>query len=241
MTRSSFWCGTARAAAIGIAVQTLLASSCSQEPSRAESEPTGSVGLALQVSPGVSVTNGDYAISGPNGFMRTGTLMVGQTSDVPVVLTMLPAGTGYTLTANAVASDGITTCSGTTPFDVTSGGPSSSVVVHLVCRVPAQAGVVVATGQINVCPIIEGISANPAEALVGSTLSLAAVAHDADGAPSPLAYTWSASAGSLSSTSAANPVFTCTTAGVATITVTASDGDPACTDSLIMNVTCTAL
>jgi hypothetical protein len=238
MTRSSFWCGTARAAAIGIAVQALVASSCSQEPSRAE--PTGSVGLALQVSPGVTVTSGNYAISGPNMFMRTGTLTVGQTSDVAVVLTMLPAGTGYTLTANAVATDGITTCSGTTPFDVTSGGPSSSVVVHLVCRVPAQAGVVVATGQINVCPIIDGVSANPAEALVGSTLNLAAVAHDADGAPSPLAFTWSASAGSLSSTSAASPVFTCTTAGVATITVTVSDGDPACTDSLIMNVTCTA-
>jgi hypothetical protein len=240
MTRSSFWCGTARAAAIGIAAQAMIASSCSQAPSRAEGEPTGSVGLALQVSPGVTVTNGDYAISGPNGFMRAGTLMVGQTSDVAVVLSSIPVGTGYTLTANAVASDGITTCSGTTPFDVT-GGANSSVVVHLVCRVPAQAGVVVAIGQINVCPIIEGISANPAEALVGSTLSLAAVAHDADGAPSPLAYTWSASAGSLSSTSAANPVFTCTIAGVATITVTASDGDPACTDSSIVNVTCTAL
>ena len=106
----------------------------------------------------------------------------------------LPAGVGYTLTASALASDGITTCSGTTPFDVTD--TISRLIVHLVCRVPAQAGILSATANINVCPIIDGLSANPAEVVVGSTVALAVTAHDADGTPSPPAYTWSASAGS---------------------------------------------
>jgi hypothetical protein len=83
--------------------------------------------------------------------------------------------------------------------------------------------------------------ANPAEVLVGSTVALAVSAHDTDSAPLPLGYAWTASAGSFDDATLAAPVFTCTAPGVVTVTVTASDGDPAssCADQSSATVTCT--
>jgi len=66
------------------------------------------------------------------------------------------------------------------------------------------------------------------------------VAHDSDGGPQPLSYHWSATTGAFSSTTIAEPVFTCTSAGPATVTASVSDGDPSpiCAGTLAIQVSC---
>ena len=234
--------GIAHLALVLLATPAIVSSGCGQsavDSDKSEARPTGSVGLALQVSPDAVVTTGTYTITGPNGFTAMGTLAVGPTSNVPVVLSGLPVGTGYTLAANAVANDGVTTCSGSVPFDVTT-GMMSTVIVHLVCRVPPNVGGIVLGGDTNVCASLDGVGASPAEALVGGTLSLNAIAHDSDAGPGPITFVWSATSGSFDAPSSATPKFTCTSAGVVTIGAVVSDGAPGCAEALTLTVACTA-
>jgi hypothetical protein len=214
----------------------LGAAACATGP--AASDGTGQVQMALQIAPGVSLTSAAYTIAGPSGFTSNGTVSVGQTADVPVVLGGLPAGTGYTLTVTGTASDGATVCSGSTGFDVGTNA-RTTVIVHLACRQPPPTGAVLVNGTTNVCPVLDGIAVLPAEAYVGATIALHAVAHDSDGAPSPLTYAWTASGGALAGASLPDATFTCTAAGTTTLTAAVSDGDAACTDSLSVTVTCT--
>jgi hypothetical protein len=198
---------------------------------------TGRVDIALEVSPGVTLSTASYDILAPDGHVTTGSVGVGDTTNVPVDVGPLPVATGYLLIVSGVASDGSTGCSGQTPFDVTGGAPGT-LVVHLTCGGPPSTGQLLVTGSVNVCPLIDGVSAAPASARVGASMALGAPAHDADGQPAPLTYSWSATGGTLSSTSAPAPTFTCTAAGTAVVTVSVSDGDPGCVDQMSFNVTC---
>jgi PKD domain len=193
-------------------------------------------GVALQISPGVNVTSATYAISGPGGFTTTGTLAVGATANVIVNITGLPVGSGYTVNVAAVASDGMTTCTGSANFNVTSPPMTAPVAVHLTCGPGGIAGV---TESTDVCPILDGIDASPAGVRVGGSVALTATAHDLDGGPGAITFTWTATGGSLSDASSATPTFTCTAPGTFTLTVAIADGNPACVDSLSVDVTCT--
>jgi len=53
---------------------------------------------------------------------------------------------------------------------------------------------------LNVCPVVDALSANPTGVYLGSTIALSGSAHDTDAAPSALSLTWSASSGLLSNT-----------------------------------------
>jgi hypothetical protein len=100
---------------------------------------------------------------------------------------------------------------------------------------------VLATGAINVCPVIDGVTATPTEVALGGSIALVAAAHDADSAPSPLSYTWSAPSGAFTDTSTAATRFTCTAPGAVTISLALSDGDAPCNDTAQVTVTCSAL
>jgi hypothetical protein len=215
----------------------VLGVSCGQGPA-SDGATTGQVQMALQLAPGVSLTSAAYSITGPNGFTGGGTVSVGQTSDVPVALGGLPTGTGYMLTVGGTASDGITVCAGSTMFDVGT-NTRTTVIVHLTCSRPPPSGSVQINGQINICPVLDGLSESPADAYVGASVALHATAHDSDGGPSPLTYAWSATGGALQSGPQADATFTCTAPGVVTLTVVASDGDASCNDTLSVTVTCT--
>jgi len=88
----------------------------------------------------------------------------------------IPSGTGYTITLTGTASDGATTCGGSAGFAVTAGA-TSSVSLHIGCHQPSQTGSVSVGGTINVCPVIDGLGASPAEVIVGGTLALTASVH----------------------------------------------------------------
>jgi hypothetical protein len=206
-----------------------------------DSERSGEVGLALQVQPGVVLNTVSYAITGPGAFSKTGSIDVSNSSTISAVISPVPAGTGASITLSATTSDGATQCAGSASFNVVA-RTTTAVSVHLTCHEAARTGTLLVNGSLNVCPAIDGVSASPAEVLVGGSVSLNVSAHDTDMAPSPLAYHWTASSGALSDPTLANPRFTCTGAGVATLTVTASDGDasPNCADTGTVTVTCTA-
>jgi len=184
----------------------------------------GTVGVALQLAPGVTVNSASYSISGPGGFTKTGTIDVSHSSTISATIPGLPAGNGFTITLNANATTGNAACVGSAMFNVTAGG-TTNVTVHLTCQEAPRTGGISVTGTVNVCPVVDGVSANPSDVTVGSTIALSVTAHDSDAGPAALSYSWTASSGTLAPATGASPTFTCKNPGPATITVTASDGD----------------
>jgi hypothetical protein len=208
--------------------------SCGQAAT--EREGPGAVGLALQVSPGNTLSSATYTISGPNGYASAGTVAVGDSPDVPVVVQHLPNGIGYELQVSGSASDGVTLCEGSATFDVTNDA-TSTVLVHLTCGVPS--GDVQITGTFNICPMLDGLSANPNAIRVGGTASLTTTAHDSDNGPAQLSYRWSAN-GAVLKTTGPNLVLACSSPGDIAIQVALSDGDssPGCADQLSVSIHC---
>jgi len=203
----------------------------------ANSEEGGSVDFAL-VQGGVTLTSVNYVILGPNGFSTSGAINVGSSNALSAVIGGLPAGSGYSVTLSATSTDG-TTCGGNAAFSVTAKAVTT-VTVTLDCHQPAKTGSIALNGTLNVCPVADGISANPADVAIGFPVALALAAHDSDSGPSPLAYSWSAPSGSFSNPSSATPSFVCNTPGPVTLTATVTDGDatPGCSDTLSVVVTC---
>ncbi len=201
---------------------------------------TGSVSFALTLVPGVTLPSASYTITGPAGFSKMGTINLTSSSTLSALISGLPAGMGYAITISSTASDAVTTCGGSATFNVAARA-TTVVVVALDCHQPATTGSASISGVINVCPVVDGVSATPAEVTVGASIALAAAAHDADNGPSPLTYAWTATGGTLSSATAQSPTLTCTTPGPVTVSVTASDGDtkPGCADTESATVTCT--
>ncbi len=212
---------------------------CSERsPSTANNDESGSVDLAL-VEGGVTLTSVSYTIVGPNGFSKSGTINVSSSSKVSAVIGGLPAGNGYSITLSAAGTDGTTTCGGSATFDVTAHA-ITTVVVTFDCHESPKTGTVAVNGKLNICPVADGISANPADVAVGFPVELAIAAHDSDSGPSPLAYSWTAASGSFSNPTSASPTFVCNAPGPVTLTATASDGDstPGCASALSLVVTC---
>jgi hypothetical protein len=206
-------------------------------------DSTGTVGLAIQLAAGVTVNTVSYTITGPSSFSRSDTIDVSQSTSIATVIGALPAALGYSIALSANSTDGSTTCAGMAGFDV-SAHMTTALTVHLACHEAPRTGSLNVDGSLNVCPVIDGVSASPIEVLVGSTIALGVTAHDSDGLPSPLAYSWTASpsgVGTLGGGNTAAPTFTCTAGGTVTLTVGVSDGDPApgCADTMSTTVTCT--
>jgi hypothetical protein len=213
--------------------------SCSQRGSGADivqNARTGSATIALQVAGGLTLNTVTYSISGPTA--KSGSIDVSHSATISTVIGGLAAGGGYSITLMGTATDGVSSCLGTGTFTVTAGAVTA-VTVTLDCHAAPTSGSISVNGVTNTCPNIDGITANPAEVLVGGSIALSAAAHDADSGPSPLSYQWQATGGTLSSATAQNPTFTCATPGAGSVTVTVTDGDSACTPSMTVPVTCT--
>jgi hypothetical protein len=205
------------------------------------SDDVGSVSVAVQLANGSVLNTVAYAITGPAMFSKTGNVDVSGSTMVSTLVGGIPAGTGYAVTLSGTTTDGTTSCAGTGNFNVVA-HQVASVAVHLICTQAPRTGSVAVNGTLNVCPTIDAAGASPAEVLVGSSVGLTAQAHDADNAPSPLTYRWTAPSGVFSDASSPNARFTCTAAGPVTLTVSVSDGDPGagCADTTTVTVDCTA-
>lgn len=231
--RRNFWIAYYLLGALAIVSATPL-TGCSPATTATEHDTQSA---ALTISPGVTLTSATWWLIAPDGTTTTGTVSVGTSKTVFVILTGLPASTTYQLIVSGVASDMVTGCSGSKTF--TSPIPSVGVSVTLACAGPPDAGQSLVTALVNSCAVIDGVSANPASANVGQTMALGMTAHDPDSGPAVLTYNWSSGSGSLTGSTTATPTFTCTQAGSVTITAAVSDGDPGCGVNLPFTVTCT--
>jgi phospholipase C len=212
---------------------------CSTEPvatTPARSD-VGEVSFELQVGFGITLNSISYAITGPAGFTRTGTIDVSNSSTVSAVISGLPFGTGYEIALHGTTTDGRGVCMGSTTFDVTDTA-RKTVPVHVTCDLQPNTGSIVINGTLNACPRIDAVGASPAEVAFGGTIALTSTVVDVDHGPSPVTYSWSATSGLLGGPDTANPTFTCNKVGMVTITLAASDGDAACASRQSVDVIC---
>ncbi len=196
-------------------------------------EDVGSVSLALQLASGGVINTFSYSLTGPSS--KTGTIDVSQSTTVSAVIGPIAAGSGYVVSLTGTTTDGTTTCTGTSGMFTVTPKMTAAVTVGIACRKAATTGSVLISGVLNFCPSIDSVSANPPQ---GTSIAIFASAHDNDNAPSPLSYHWTTSSGTLSDANAQNPTLTCTAPGNVTLTVTATDGDPACSDTFTLLVAC---
>ncbi len=215
--------------------------SATNAPVSASQESSGEVNLALQLANGTTINTASYTILGPNSFSKTGTIDLSSATTLSATIGGLPAGTGYTITINATTTDASATCGGSNTFNVTAHA-TVSVTVPMTCHEAPRTGSVMVAGSLNICPTIDSLSASPSEVQIGGSVTLVAAAHDSDAAPSPLSFAWTTSAGTLSAATGQTTTLTCTTAGTATVTLAAADGDPAasCPDHATAQIICSA-
>ena len=106
-------------------------------------------------------------------------------------------------------------------------GQTTPVSVHLLCHETPRTGSVLVNGTLNVCPLVDGVSASPPSLrrrLGGLSGDRARQRRRPVGAQLP----WTATSGRRRQPDGGRaPSFSCTAPGSVTITVSASDGDPA--------------
>jgi len=202
----------------------------------------GSVGLALQLAPGVTVNTINWTINNSiTGFTRSSSFSVRFSNIVSFLAGAIPQATGYTIALNAVSVDGSFTCTGAAGFAITA-GTSTPVNLTLNCSTAsAGQGTVVVNGTTQICANLDSLSAAPLETAVNTTISLAATASVGSLTPT---FAWTATAGTFSDAASATPVFTCpATPGPVVISVTASPSATSCNTvfSRSVTVTCDAV
>jgi 5'-nucleotidase len=200
-----------------------------------ESADLGAATFDLQLAQDLTINSVSYTITGPNVFTKMGSIDVSHSATVTATIGGLPTGTGFSISLSATSTNGQVTCAGSATFDVAARA-TTPLAVHLVCHETPRTGSVLVNGTLNVCPLIDGVSASPGEVIVGRSVGLSVVAHDLDAAPSALSYTWTTTSGEIRNPTAQSPRFSCTGTGSVTIMVSASDGD--CRDTGTVTVVC---
>ena len=198
----------------------------------------GEVSVGLVVDPGTTINTATFLISGPQGFSRGGAIDVSRSGTLSTTVLALPPGIGFTISLTAAVVGG-GACAGTTTFDIAS-HQQTAVVVPILCHEGARLGSALLTGDINICPTLDGVTAVPSTVNVGQSTTVAVVAHDPDVMPAALQFAWSAPTGTFSAPAAAVTQFTCTTAGTVTIGIALNDGDlsAGCPVAGAVNVVC---
>ena len=161
---------------------------CSSDPadsSGEQSESSGSVGLALEVTDDVTLDAVSYTISGPAAYTKSGSINVKNSASLSLFIDGIPAGLGYNIALTANGVDGKSSCAGNADFNVAAGS-LSNVSVKLQCKLAPRKGSIMVNGSLNVCPVVEALEANPAEVAVGNSIELTAIGSDADSGPSAL-------------------------------------------------------
>jgi len=223
-----------------VAVMSAVPAGCFQPPPSADDD-VGTIGLSLQVAPGVTISTISWNITNTAvGFSRSGTVSVQNSNAIRFQVGGLPAGAGYTIALTATTTDGAFSCAGSATFSVMS-GVTSPVSLTLTCTANGNGtGSVVVNGSTAICTTITSLSAAPLETIVNSAIALAATV--AAGSLTPT-FAWTATAGSFDDPATAMPVFTCPSSPTnVTITLAVSPTAPGCTSATrSVEVTCTTL
>jgi hypothetical protein len=193
----------------------------------AATAPVGQVRVGLQLGGGVELSAVSYVVSLDSTDVLSGTLMLAEHDAAFRGVFVLAEAIGYVLDLSATPASG-PACFGTATFDVFA-GVTTPVTVTLTCpSVTGSAGGAEISGVVNQCPTVSSLLASRASASVGETIAVEGVGSDPDDAPFPLAYMWSAGAGTALTPAAAATDVLCTEAGPLTVTFRIFDGDPEC-------------
>ena len=92
--------------------------------------------------------------------------------------------TGHVFEVHFHPATGTTTCTGSATFNVVARA-TAAVPVSLTCRDTSNAGSILINGAVTFCPVIDGLSANPDNVVVGSSLALGAAVRNPDGGAEP--------------------------------------------------------
>jgi hypothetical protein len=200
-------------------------------------DDTGSLSLELTLADGIEVDVVDYYISG-NGVDTSGSINVSAAgSSASIEVFGLPPGQGYLIEMQATSTNGEVTCRGLALFDVEV-GESTSVMVMLNCRLPADLGGLRVDGKFNICAALRQVVVSPLQTSVGNDIELESVADDEEG-DNTIQYQWTATGGSFTDPSAPSTDYTCEEVGEQSVTIEVSDdGFVWCVDSWTINVTC---
>jgi hypothetical protein len=196
-----------KALILGLAVAATSVAGCSSSDKPSSSGKTtgntGDIGLQLQIG-ATTVNSVHYQINnGTNNY--EGDLDVSSASHLLAVIGGIQAGSNYVLTLTATGTNG-TPCSGqSAPFTVVA---NSTVIVgiQLLCRLANDAGSVKIEGTVAECANFGSVSAAVPN---GNQIQITTTTLPANPNP-PVSFSWmGGSPGGLSSTTAANPVYTC--------------------------------
>jgi FG-GAP repeat len=186
---------------------------------------TGSIGASLTLPAGQVVNAVQWSVTGPNGstmVVKSGTVGVGNSQTVSFTVSGIPAGSGYRILLSATSVDGTASCTGAATFNVLP-RMTTGVTVLVQCNPAGQGGHgVLVSGQGFNCAAVDGVSANPLEATVGSSIALIATASAP--VPADITYSWSAPSGHFDSNTSATPQFTCGAPGSVPVTLVVGDG-----------------
>jgi arylsulfatase A-like enzyme len=189
----------------------------------------GTLDLALQVAPGVTLNAVVYTISG-NEFEKSGTIDSTGATSISGTIGGIPSGNSYTIALSAKSVENGTTFAGSAKFNVRA-GQTSAVSVTLRGRGTNSTGSISVNGTVNVAPVIDELTVAPQSVYVGSSITLKAVASDPDEAPQALSYYWSTTEGLIDTPVSPDATLSSATPGTATVTLTVSDGDSTSTTS----------
>jgi acid phosphatase len=181
--------------------------------------------MQITLPGGSQVNSVNWTITGPNGastVLQSGMVNVANSNTVSFLVGGIPAGATYLVSLSGTSTDGMVTCGGSASFTTTA-RTTTNVSVSMQCNaITPEAGSALISANTFNCGSVTSVSASPAEITLGFPVSLAATATGPN--PSALTYSWSATSGSFDNPSSATPNFTCSAPGVATLTVTVSDG-----------------
>ncbi len=231
---------SASPAAEPVAAPTTTAASSAASSSAAAVE-TGTIGASLTLPAGQAVNSVAWSITGAGGstmVVKSGTVGIGNSQTVSFSVSGIPVGSGYRILLSANSVDGTASCAGSATFDVLSRA-TTGVTVLLRCNPVGQGGHgVVVNGEGFNCASVDGVSANPLETTVGSSIALIGTASAP--VPADITYSWSAPNGRFDDATSAAPQFTCTTAGSVPVTLVVGDGpvpDGAVCDPVVSTTT----
>lgn len=194
-----------------------------------DADGLGRLSVALTLPGDIAIAFVDWKVlSATNMVLVQGTIDTSEPNLPPSVITGLPAGTGDVVSMSAVTATGVA-CSGTSaPFNV-SVGQSVSVPVDLICGASTPGtglGSAVIVGTLvpgDSCPVVKAYKLTPGMAPSPSGQISVSVTGGDDDVGETLSYRWTATAGVFADAAAPSTEYTCTTAGLQTLTVAITD------------------
>jgi hypothetical protein len=188
--------------------------------------------IALSLPSGSDISSVRYRVlSSGNATLATGTIDVSDPGATLSLDLVLAPAVGDVVELSAETSTGALCTGASAPFDVTPEQPTF-VGLTLICGgdQPGSAS----------CPNIQSWSVTPVQTQVPlGTIGVGVTASDPGGTDS-FTYVWIATAGAFVDSSAASTVYTCTTIGQQTLTLTVRDvrSTPACAATATFLVNC---